>query len=106
IASKKMKEAPPIPPVTVADGPVMQNVMRGDAIDMLAFPSLHAHRYDGGRYIGTGCNVINRDPDTGYVNRGPYRSQVHEKNLLGLWMSPGQQGRLIAERYWKDGKAC
>ena len=28
------------------------------------------------------------------------------RNLLGIWQSPGQQGRLIAERYWKQGKAC
>jgi 4-hydroxy-3-polyprenylbenzoate decarboxylase len=37
---------------------------------------------------------------------GTYRIQVHEKNLLGLWQSPGQQGREIAERYWKEGKPC
>jgi len=67
---------------------------------------LKSHRMDGGRYIGTGDTFINRDPETGYVNMGTYRMQVHEKNLLGIWQSPGQQGRLIAERYWKQGKAC
>lgn len=29
-----------------------------------------------------------RDPDSGYVNVGTYRLQLHEKNLLGLWQSP------------------
>ena len=67
---------------------------------------LKSHREDGGRYIGTGCTFLNRDPETGYVNMGTYRMQVHERNLLGIWQSPGQQGRLIAERYWKQGKAC
>ena len=67
---------------------------------------LKSHRGDGGRYIGTGDSFINRDPETGYVNMGTYRMQVHERNLLGIWQSPGQQGRLIAERYWKQGKAC
>jgi UbiD family decarboxylase len=105
-ASRRIKDAAPIPPVVVPTGPVMQNVMRGDDIDMLKFPVLRSHPQDGGRYIGTGCSLINRDPETGYVNMGTYRMQVHERDLLGLWQSPGQQGRLIAERYWKMGKAC
>ena len=84
----------------------MQNTMTGNEIDIFKFPILKSHRLDGGRYIGTGDSLINRDPDCGYVNVGTYRMQVHEGNLLGLWMSPGQQGRLIAERYWKEGKAC
>ena len=105
-AARKVKEAPAVPPVEVETGPVMQNVMRDNEVDLLQFPVLKAHRRDGGRYIGTGDTVINRDPESGYVNMGTYRIQVHERNLLGLWQSPGQQGRLIAERYWKDGKAC
>ena len=79
---------------------------RDNEVDLLKFPVLKSHRMDGGRYIGTGDCFINRDPETGYVNMGTYRMQVHERNLLGVWQSPGQQGRLIAERYWKQGKAC
>src|SRR5215470_15344129 len=52
-ASSKIKNASLLAPEEFQDGPVMQNVMRGEAVDMLAFPSLHAHRLDGGRYIGT-----------------------------------------------------
>jgi UbiD family decarboxylase len=105
-AAQRIKHAPPIPPREVESGPVMQNVMRDNDVDLLRFPALKSHKSDGGRYIGTGCTVINRDPETGYVNMGTYRMQVHEHNLLGIWQSPGQQGRLIAERYWKQGKAC
>src|SRR6185436_12165843 len=105
-AAQRIKHAPPIPPKEVATGPVMQNIMRDNEVDLLKFPVLHSHRGDGGRYIGTGDCFINRDPETGYVNMGTYRMQVHERNLLGIWQSPGQQGRLIAERYWKQGKAC
>ena len=32
--------------------------------------------------------------------------QLHEKNLLGLWMSPGQHGQMICSRYWEKGKSC
>jgi 4-hydroxy-3-polyprenylbenzoate decarboxylase len=105
-AARRIRQAPRIPPKEVETGPVMQNMMRDDAIDLFKFPVLRSHRHDGGRYIGTADTVINRDPKSGYVNMGTYRIQVHERNLLGLWQSPGQQGRLIAECYWKQGEAC
>jgi len=105
-AANRIKHAKPIPPREVETGPVMQNIMRDNEVDLFRFPVLHSHKGDGGRYIGTGDTFINRDPETGYVNMGTYRMQVHERNLLGIWQSPGQQGRLIAERYWKQGKAC
>jgi len=101
-AANRIKHAKPIPPREVETGPVMQNIMRDNEVDLFKFPVLQSHRMDGGRYIGTGDCFINRDPETGYVNMGTYRMQVHERNLLGVWQSPGQQGRLIAERWWKQ----
>lgn len=106
LAASRIREAPPRPPREVETGPVMQNVMRENEVDLFRFPALRSHRHDGGRYIGTGDTFINRDPESGFVNMGTYRMQLHEANLLGLWQSPGQQGRLIAQRYWKEGKAC
>ncbi len=103
---RAIKDARPIPPVEVKDGPVMENVMTGNEVDILRFPAPVYHASDGGRYIGTGDSLINRDPNSGYVNMGTYRMQVHERNLLGLWMSPGQQGRQICQRYWDQGKSC
>ena len=100
-ASRLLKSQPKIPPQEVETGPVMQNVMRGAEVDLTRFPALKSHRHDGGRYIGTGCTVSVRDMGTGYVNMGTYRLQLHEGDLLGLWQSPGQQGRQIAEQYWK-----
>ena len=105
-AAKRLKGSKPIPPKEVETGPVMQNIMRDNEVDLLKFPVLKSHKGDGGRYIGTGDTFINKDPETGYVNMGTYRMQVHGPNLLGIWQSPGQQGRTIAERYWKQGKAC
>ena len=73
---------------------------------MLKFPALRFHENDGGRYFGPGGGLINRDPDSGYVNTGTYRMQLHDKNTLGLWMSPGQNGRQICMKYWEKGKSC
>ncbi len=106
LAANIMKDATPIPPKEVPTGPVMQNKMTGNEVDLSIFPVLRCHEHDGGRYIGTGDTVINRDPDTGYINVGTYRVQMHESNLLGLWMSPGQQARLICQKHWDKGEAC
>ena len=47
-----------------------------------------------------------RDPETGWVNLGTYRVMVHDRNTVGLWISPGKHGRAIREKYFKDGKPC
>ena len=106
LVARKIGNITPIPPVTVKDGPVMENIKTGDDIDLLKFPAIRAHQGDGGRYIGTGDSLINQDPESGYVNVGTYRMQLHDAKTLGLWMSPGQQGRTICSRYWEKGKAC
>lgn len=106
LAAAKLADVVPIAPKRVNEGPVMECRFEGENVDVLRLPVLRFHAGDGGRYIGTGVSLINRDPDSGYVNVGTYRQQVHERNLLGLWMSPGQQGRQICERYWREGKAC
>jgi 4-hydroxy-3-polyprenylbenzoate decarboxylase len=60
-----------IPPTYVESGPVMQNVITGDKIDITKFPAPQWHAKDGGRYIGTGCYTVIRDPDDGWINCGP-----------------------------------
>ena len=102
----RMKQFQLIPNVFVDTGPVLENVDRDSAVDLLKFPVPFLHELDGGRYIGTADLVIMRDPDSGWVNVGTYRAQVHDRNTLGLWMSPGKHGRLIREKYIKQGKNC
>jgi 4-hydroxy-3-polyprenylbenzoate decarboxylase len=106
LASKKIRSAKPLPPMEVGRAPVMENVMTGTNVNILKFPVLRSHETDGGRYIGTGDVIINADPDSGYVNMGTYRMQVHAPDLLGLWISPGQQGRQICMKYWEKGQSC
>lgn len=95
-----------IPPREVSEGPVMQNVLTGDAVNILKFPAPKWHGLDGGRYIGTFDAVICRDPDTGYINIGTYRVQVHDERTVGLFMIPGKHGDLIARKYWSRGESC
>jgi len=106
LAARKIRDVKPIPPVEVQASPLLENTLTGDAVDLLRFPTPRFHAQDGGRYIGTGDAIIQRDPDSGFINVGTYRVQVHDHNRLGLWVSPGQHGRLIFQRYWERGEAC
>ncbi len=90
----------------VEQGSVLENVDRDQEVDLLKFPVPMLHELDGGRYIGTGDLVIMRDPEDDWVNIGTYRVMVHDKNTVGLWMSPGKHGRLIREKYFAKGKPC
>jgi len=106
IKNLRAKEFTPVKPVEVKTGPVMENVYEGDAVDLLKFPVPIYHEHDGGRYIGTGHTVITRDPDSGYVNLGCERVILHDRNTVGLYISPGKHNRIIREKYWKMGKPC
>jgi UbiD family decarboxylase len=101
-----VNKMPTLPVEFVADGPVNENVQRGEDVNVLAFPTPRWHEHDGGRYIGTGDIVIMNDPDSDWVNLGCYRVMVHDERTVGLYISPGKHGRLIRERYWDQGKPC
>ena len=103
---KRLETFEDIPPREVNSGPVMENVDRDGEVDLFKFPVPFLHELDGGRYFGTGDLVIMRDPDTEWVNLGTYRVMVHDKNTVGLWISPGKHGRHIRDKYFKDGKPC
>jgi UbiD family decarboxylase len=103
---KQLGDRPPQPAQLVERGPVLEHVDRGVSVDATRFPAPVWHEGDGGRYLGTGCIVVMRDPDTGWVNSGTYRVQLHDERTLGLYISPGKHGRLIRDKYWARGKAC
>jgi UbiD family decarboxylase len=103
---QKLGSYKPLKPVEVAHGPVTENVESGERVDMLKFPTPRWHEHDGGRYIGTGCLVIMEDPDEKWTNVGTYRVCIHDRETLGIWISPGKHGRLIREKYWANGKSC
>lgn len=105
-AARLIKNAPMIPPAYVETGPILENRFTGDDVDLTRLPVPRYHEDDGGRYIGTGDVVIQRDAEGGFINAGTYRIQVHEPNLLGLWISPGQHGRMIFQQYWSKGESC
>ncbi|MBI2881136.1 MAG: UbiD family decarboxylase [Candidatus Tectomicrobia bacterium] len=100
------KAAEAHPPVEVGDGPVLEHILSGKEVDLLRFPVPLWHEKDGGRYIGTGCQVITRHRETGSVNVGCYRVQAHERNLAGVFMAPSHHGLEDMALYHARGEAC
>jgi 4-hydroxy-3-polyprenylbenzoate decarboxylase len=94
----------PIKHVIVDDGPVFENVITGDAVDITMFPAPQWHADDGGRYIGTGCYSVTRDPDDGWLNQGTYRVMVHDRKSVGIYISPGKHGRMHRDKYAARGE--
>lgn len=104
---RKLAALRPIPPRVVQNGPVLENVMAGKQIDLLKFPVPFIHELDGGRFIGTACVVVTRDPDTEWVNLGTYRAMVHGPNTMGLFTSSvSKHARVHMEKYFQQGKPC
>lgn len=102
----KLKDFKPIPPRYVDDGPVFENIDRGDDVNVLKFPVPMHHELDGGRYIGTGCMTMTRDRDEGWVNFGAYRVMVHDEKTIGFYISPGKHGNLQRQKYFERGEPC
>ncbi len=97
---------PFLAPVEVETGPVKENILTGDSVDLFKFPSPKWHEHDGGRYIGTGCMGILKDPDEGWVNLGTYRVQIQDKSTVTLVMVKGHRGEMICSKYWAKGLNC
>ncbi|MBP1154051.1 MULTISPECIES: UbiD family decarboxylase [unclassified Paenibacillus] len=100
----KLNEHKQLPYKVVADGPILQNRLVGDEIDLTRLPIPKWHQRDGGAYIGTGNVVVTQDPDTGWVNLGTYRGQILGKNLVGNYVEPGKHAKLHREQWWAKGK--
>ncbi len=101
-----MKQAPSFKPTEVNGGPLLENVREGKDVDITAIPTPVWHEHDGGSFIGTGCMVIMRDPDTGWINCGAYRVQSHAPDVATVMMSPGKHCRLMMEKYHAKGEPC
>lgn len=93
-----------IPPEIVSDGPILENVLEGDKVDLLSLPVPKFAPLDGGRYIGTAVSVITQHPDEGWTNIGTYRMQLLDRNHTAIQLHHGKHADLMLERYRELGK--
>ncbi len=83
----------------VETGPIFENILMGDDVDVTKFPTPVWHERDGGRYIGTGSYDITMDPDEKWINLGTYRVMIQDKKTVGFYISPGKHGRIHRDKY-------
>lgn len=91
-------------PRVVTDAPVLENVLRDDEVDLSFIPSPLWHEGDGGRYVGTGCVVISRGPESDWTNLGCYRVMSVDERHVALYISPGKDGRLHRQAWFDRGE--
>ncbi len=76
-----------LPPVIVKDGPCKENILTGDDVDLFKFPIPVWNELDAGPFITFPCH-ISRDPQTGIRNAAMYRTQVFDRNTVGIEIAP------------------
>jgi UbiD family decarboxylase len=91
------------PPEVVERG-AFDSIVSGDDVDLTRYPSPLWHEGDGGHYIGTGCAVLTRDRESGWVNVGTYRVCVHDAKTLGLFIEPIHHGAIHLRQYHDHGE--
>ena len=87
-------------------GAFAANAFRGSAVDLGTLPGAALADLDGGRYIGTACAVVTRDPDSGAENTGIYRCQIQAPNLLTIKFHQGRHASLAMRKYHARGEPC
>jgi UbiD family decarboxylase len=99
-------DRPFLPPrvVSAAEAPCKENILVGDAVDLLRFPTPYIHRGDGGRYIQTyGLNIV-RTPDGSWTNASINRMMLVDRNRLACLIPPAQHLGIIHEMYRVAGE--
>lgn len=103
---RRVRTSASLPARYVNTGPVFEHADEGAKVDLFKFPVPQWGELDGGRYIGTATMVVIKDPESEWVNAGVYRSMIHDEKTLGIFITPGKHGRVLAQRYWSAGKPC
>ena len=92
-------------PRSSTTGPVKENILKGDDIDLFDFPAPYWNRVDGGRYLQTYGGCVTRDPETGVMNVGVYRGMVADENHMPILMWRAQHiGHHVTA--WQNGGAA
>ena len=95
-----------IKPRYVKTGPIFDNVLEGDKVNVLKLPVPVHHQSDTHRYIGTADMCITKDPDAEWYNFGAYRCQVYDEKTIGCQITEGKHGRIHRDKYFERGQSA
>lgn len=93
-------------PEYINDSPLMENIKKGDEINLFQFPAPKWFKGDGGRYIGTADCVITKDRNSEWVNVGTYRAMIQSRNTLSILIEGPRHARAHMHGYFKEGEPC
>lgn len=88
----------------VDHGPVKENIIRGDKINLFDFPVPRWNFLDGGRYINTLSCQVTMDPDTKLMNVGMYRGMIGSKNTIPVLLCAPQHWGAHFAKYRARGE--
>jgi UbiD family decarboxylase len=99
-------QAKPLPVRWVEEGPIKENYQEKADVNLFSLPIPKLHELDGGRYLGTGCVVIMKDPDSGWINVGTYRVMLSDAHTCAMHIVKFRHGWHIRNKYWAKGEPC
>src|SRR3972149_1375152 len=91
--------------ISQADALCKEIIKVGKEPNLLDFPIPFLHANDGGRYL-TMLGIVNKHPDTGWMNVGNYRWMVKGPRRGAALFVVGQQGPNIHLVYEMRGESC
>ncbi len=80
-----------LPSLEVETGPCKDVILMGDDADLNFIPTPVWHEHDGGQFLATTAGIVTRDPLTGILNVGLYRTMIKDKHTMSL--AGGIRGR-------------
>ncbi len=91
------------PPKVTTSSVCKDVIIKGDDVDLTAFPLFCHHDRDGQAFLND-CNIVTRDPDTGVNSLGIYRLMFRTKNTTSINMeNVNHLTRIHADKYGKRG---
>jgi len=96
-------KAHPVAPATVASGPCQQHVVTGPDVDLADLPVPTFFELDTGPFI-TGAIGVARDPESGALNIGIYRTLITGRNTCVINASSMSDLRRIYTKWEHSGQ--
>lgn len=101
IEEARKRIAVPVKAKCVEKGPVRENIIPAEDLDLYKLPIPHWSELDAGRYLGTWHINVTNDPETGCRNVGVYRMQVLNAKQATVSTSPRSH---LAQHFAKSEK--
>lgn len=81
-ALARAHDCKPIPPRQVTTAPCKENILVGEAVDLMRLPAPMIHVGDGGRFLNTWGTTITRTPEGDWTNWAVSRTMLRDRTSM------------------------